>query len=212
MKRVLCFGDSNTFGHNPVDGTRLPYDQRWTGILAGLLGADWQVIEEGLCGRTTTMDDPSGYGLNGLTYLEPCLLSHFPLDLVIIMLGTNDLQVVHPCIPATVALSVRRVVARAKEVIRSGGGKTKVLLISPIYIGDTSVNEYFKELFPVGLSDVRSRQLAPLFQQVAQMENCLFLDAAKVAKASAIDGLHMDPENHKKLAQAIAEMIHRETA
>ena len=156
------------------------------------------------------MEDPTCYGLNGLKYLEPCLLSHFPLDMVVIMLGTNDLQIVHPCCAATVAVSARRVVAKAKDVISHNGMKTKVLMISPIHIGDTSVNDYFRELFPVGVSDVLSRQLAPLYQQMAQLENCLFFDAATVAKPSSIDGLHMDPENHKYLAEAIAEIVHRE--
>ena len=103
MKRIVCFGDSNTFGHNPLDGSRLPRDQRWTGILSDLLGEEYEIIEEGLCGRTTVRECPESPWVSGLPYLTPCVLSHQPFDLLILMLGTNDLQVPFQAIPLTVA-------------------------------------------------------------------------------------------------------------
>ena len=92
MKTVMCYGDSNTWGYNPATQQRYPRDERWTGVLQELLGADYRVIEEGLNGRTTVWDDPIEGYKNGREYLIPCLESQKPLDLVIIMLGTNDLK------------------------------------------------------------------------------------------------------------------------
>src|SRR5258705_7738093 len=91
MKTVLCFGDSNTWGYVPgSDGERFPPDSRWPRRLARALGDEWEVIAEGLNGRTATVDSPVADGRNGLTYLLPCLQSHMPLDVVVIYLGTND--------------------------------------------------------------------------------------------------------------------------
>ena len=92
MKTVLCFGDSNTWGYDPATKNRFPRDVRWAGILAGLLSPDYQVIEEGLNGRTTVWNDPIEGYKNGRDYLIPCLETHRPIDLVILMLGTNDLK------------------------------------------------------------------------------------------------------------------------
>lgn len=92
MKTVLCYGDSNTYGYNPVNGLRYPQDVRWPGKLQSLLGNGYQIIEEGCNGRTTVFDDPLEGWKNGLDYLRPCLNSHKPVDIVILMLGSNDLK------------------------------------------------------------------------------------------------------------------------
>ena len=92
MKTILCYGDSNTWGYNPSMGGRYARDERWPGVLRKELGEGYLVIEEGLNGRTTVWDDPIEGYKNGKTYLVPCLETHKPLDLVIILLGTNDLK------------------------------------------------------------------------------------------------------------------------
>lgn len=92
MRTILCYGDSNTWGFDPATRTRFAPDVRWTGVLADRLGSEFRVIEEGLNGRTTRWDDPIETDHNGLTYLRPCAESHQPLDLIIVMLGTNDLK------------------------------------------------------------------------------------------------------------------------
>ena len=92
MKHILCYGDSNTFGTDPIHGGRHPDDVRWTGVLQKLLGSDYRVIEEGCGGRTTVFEDEISYGRNGLKMLIPIIASHNPLDLIVVMLGTNDLK------------------------------------------------------------------------------------------------------------------------
>ncbi len=107
MKKILCYGDSNTWGHIPVTGGRYGDDVRWTGVLQAALGEGYRVIEEGLNGRTTVHDDPiEGVYKNGKHYLIPCLESHRPLDLVIMMLGTNDLKMRFSLPPSDIARGV----------------------------------------------------------------------------------------------------------
>lgn len=207
MKRVLCYGDSNTYGHDPKDGSRLPYNQRWTGVLASLLGSEWQVIEEGLCGRTISHEDPAIAGRNGLTYLEPCMRSQFPLDYMVIMLGTNDLQSIYSAIPQTVAMAMENMIQQAQRIINSENRQTEIVLLSPIHIGNTGVHNVFSDLFPVGRCDRYSEQLAPLYRDIASRCDCRFMDAAEIAKTSPLDGLHMDVENHGKLAEALYRIL-----
>ena len=92
MITVLAYGDSNTYGYNPRTGLRYSEDIRWTGLLSSHLGNGYRVIEEGCNGRTTIYDDPIDGWKNGLNYFKPCLHSHKPVDIVVMMLGTNDLK------------------------------------------------------------------------------------------------------------------------
>ena len=207
MKRILCYGDSNTFGHNPIDGSRLPRGQRWTGILADLLGDGYEILEEGLCSRTTVHECPDAEGMSGLPYLAPCLLSHRPVDLVILMLGTNDLQVPFSAIPLTVARGAEALVRKIRATLLPPEPQPQILLVSPILIGDVSVNPVFGPLFGFERAQEYSRRLAPYYEDIAQRWGCAFLDAAKAASPSPIDGLHMDPSEHEKLARAFAAKI-----
>lgn len=93
MKTIVCYGDSNTYGYNPENGFRYEYEERWTTILQKELKDSAIVIPEGLNGRTTSFEDELRPGRNGATYLDPCLHSHGPIDLVVLMLGTNDLKI-----------------------------------------------------------------------------------------------------------------------
>ena len=207
MRRILCYGDSNTYGHDPKDGSRLPRDQRWTGILAGLLGDGYEIIEEGLCGRTTVYACPDAPWSSGLPYLTPCVLTHRPFDLMILMLGTNDLQVPFRAIPLTAARGVEALVRRYRSLDWGPEGAPRILLVSPIHIGDVSVNPVFGPLFGYERASNYSRELAPYYRDVADRLGCEFLDAAQFASPSPVDGLHMEPEEHAKLARAFAEKI-----
>lgn len=207
MKRIVCFGDSNTFGHDPKDGSRLPRDQRWTGILSDLLGDGYEIIEEGLCGRTTVRECPEAPWLSGLPYLTPCVYSHQPFDLLILMLGTNDLQVPFQAIPLTVARGAEALVHQFLSLDWPPQARPKLLLVSPIHIGDVSVNPVFGPLFGYERASRYSRELAPYYKEVADRLGCEFFDAATAASPSPVDGLHMDPAEHKKLAQALAVRV-----
>ena len=122
-KTILCFGDSLTWGWIPViEGApsfRYPFEQRWTGAMAAHLGEGHHIIEEGLCARTTDQDDPNDPRLNGSAYLPSALASHLPLDLVIVMLGTNDTKFVYRRTPIDITNGMSKLVG---QVLGSAGG------------------------------------------------------------------------------------------
>ena len=213
MKTILCYGDSNTFGVNPdYDGTpdspfRWPYDVRWPGVLAGLLGPDYHIIEEGLGGRTTAWEDQTVAGRNGLSSLLPVLQSHEPLDMVIIMLGTNDLKGVYQ---ASVMEIGRGMDALLRVCLNpytyDVPGVPKVLVVSPIHLGEGIGHSWLRGVFDAH-SREKSMLLADELQSVAQRYGCLFYDAAKAASASEKDSVHMDASAHRKLAEALAPLV-----
>lgn len=206
-KSILCFGDSNTHGSNPDKrGDRHPYDVRWTGRLQHLLGAEYYVIEEGQGGRTTVLEDPIEPYRNGRDYLPPCLATHNPVDLVIIMLGTNDIKLRFSVPASDVALGVRNLGNMVRQFgAKPGGGAPEILVVSPIHISELVLDGFFGPMYGERSIEL-SHQLAPEIEKIAKENGFHFLDAAKVASPGS-DGLHMDPESHAALAQAVAEKV-----
>ena len=210
-KSILCYGDSNTFGHRPTDGQRYPYGVRWTSLLAENLGKDFQVIEAGLNSRTTVIDDEVEKYRNGLKYIDVVVEMNWPLDLVILMLGTNDMKVRYQAQAVDIAEGARSIVReirRLHQEIRPDW-MPQILLVSPLLVG---------EKIRDGLSDCSegfggeraywlSRELAPLYQQVAREEGCHFLDAGSVASAGTADAFHLEEEGHRDLAAAMEAKV-----
>src|SRR5262245_6704017 len=141
-REVLCYGDSNTWGLDPTTQQRFPREVRWPGRLQAALGASWHVIEEGLNGRTTTLDSVLLPGRNGLEYLGPCLESHAPLDVVLIYLGTSDLADRYAMTATDIARAAGRL-ARMVEQSAAGvdGGAPRPILVCPPPLGDTTWND-----------------------------------------------------------------------
>ena len=206
-KTVLCYGDSNTFGHATADRPDGRYgpDERWTGVLAAALGPQWKVIEEGLGGRTTVSDDPiEGADKNGKTYLYPCLMSHRPLDVVAIMLGTNDLKARFNKTAWEIAAGVGVLVDIVKTAAAGrNGGVPEILVVSPPPTCD-SFTEY-AEMF-IG-APPKSHRLAAEYSRMAAERGVHFFDAGSVIKSSPVDGIHFDPEMLPLLGNAIAAEI-----
>lgn len=204
MKTVMCFGDSISWGQDPATRQRMPYETRWPGVLQRNMGERVRVIEEALCDRTTIWDDPYVEGRNGKTMLGPLLESHAPVDLLVILLGTNDLQRHFNKTAAEVALGLATLVDLAQ---RSGCGPDaqapEILLIAPHRFGALAPMErlYFagKEADAEGLADA--------LRTVADTSGCRFLDASSVVTASQADGIHLDPENHRALAAAVQAKV-----
>lgn len=205
-KRILCFGDSNTWGANPHDGSRYPEDVRWTGVLQSILGDGYQVIEEGYNGRTSVHDDVVEGRLSGVTYFWPCCDSQSPLDLVILMLGTNDLKARFGVDPETIAYGFNRYLNVLKTVPMFGK-KPEVLLVSPILIQPAyKENVLFHDMFGEDAYE-RSCKFAKAYKAFAEANGLHFIDAAQYAEASAADGVHMEPEGHARLGKAFAEKV-----
>jgi lysophospholipase L1-like esterase len=204
MKTILCYGDSNTWGYDPVTKGRFPRDVRWTGVLRRTLGADYLVIEEGLNGRTTVWDDPIEGYKNGATYLVPCLTTHRPLDLVIIMLGTNDLKMRFSVSASDIAngASVLVDLVQRCDPDPKYGPPPKVLLMAPPPVARLSE---FAEMFAG--AEEKSRHFAMHYQRVAQERGCAFLDTSAVIVSSDLDGIHFEQDEHTKLGQAVAAKV-----
>ena len=203
MKTILCFGDSNTWGWNPHTRARYARDERWPGVLRQKLGNNFLIIEEGQNGRTTLWDDPIEGSKNGLAYLSPCLESHHPLDLVIIMLGSNDLKTRFSVTAYDIAQSVSTLVKLVqKSAFGPDGASPQVLLIAPPQLGKLTE---FAEMFEGGVE--KSKKLGAHYQQIAQEQGCHFLDAGKIVTTSDADGVHLDAPEHKKLGQTIAAKV-----
>ncbi|MBX7208452.1 MAG: SGNH/GDSL hydrolase family protein [Verrucomicrobiaceae bacterium] len=216
MKTILCFGDSNTWGYDAA-GTaatgvlqRHSPDARWPGVLARELGPDFRVIEEGQNGRTTVHDDPFSICRNGRNYLPACLESHKPLDVVVMMLGTNDLKTVFAASPAEIASCAAML---AKIILQSDAGigwrPPQLLLISPPAVGDMSRAPDIAEKFADGAA--RSRRLPERYAAVAAQLGCDFLDAQRVVTPSGHDGIHLEAAEHEKLGKAVADAVRRMT-
>jgi lysophospholipase L1-like esterase len=205
MKVILCFGDSNTYGRDPVTKGRLDKNTRWPGVLQNALGMEYDVIEEGLNGRTTVWDDPvrGGTKRNGSFYLLPCLESHAPINLLIMMLGTNDLKARFAVTPYDIGESMGFLIEIAQQS-RCGlnGNCPDILIMAPPPLGKLTE---WAETFQGGVE--KSKKLADYYKSVASAYGCHFLDTSTVIQSSKLDGLHYDPEEHHKLGRAVAGIV-----
>lgn len=202
--RVLCYGDSNTWGDPPNKLSRYPADVRWPGRLQKLLGNEFEIIEEGLCGRTTDIDDSKEAGRNGKTYLLPCLNTHKPIDIFILMLGTNDLKERFKKSPEDIAKSINDLIQMVKTAKVGQKGKApKILLVSPPVVKE-------RALLPIiGMKEAaeKSRELGAKLKDVARKNDSLFVDISKYVGPSRIDGAHLSAESHRKIAEILSRIV-----
>lgn len=207
IKNVLCYGDSNTYGYMPGYGTRYPREIRYPGRLQMLLGDEYNVIEEGCSGRTTLYDDPIDGWKNGMDYLLPCLYSHRPIDIMILMLGSNDLKLTFHLTAEQIAESAGKLV----DVVKSFTAEKqefvpKIILVSPPEIGKGIRNSAFYGAFDEN-SIGESKRFPEFFRKVANQRDCIFFDAAKHIYPSEVDSLHLTPEGHITLAKELAKVV-----
>lgn len=203
MKRIVCFGDSNTWGYNPEAKSRYPKAERWPGVMAAALGNGYDVIEEGLNGRTTVWADPIEEHKCGKDHLIPIVRSHKPFDLLIIMLGTNDLKHRFSLTPFDIAEGAGRLVQIARRIDDAVEGPAPaVLLVAPPPVATLSD---FAAMFRG--AEEKSRALSAEFARVAHELSCPLLDLARVAASSPVDGIHFDRENQEKVGIAMAEKV-----
>lgn len=209
MKNIMCYGDSNTHGYDGATGGRFPWGVRWTSrVQEAMKEENVRIIEEGQNGRTTVWEDPIEGRKSGLKYLLPCLESQSPLDIVVIMLGTNDMKMRFSLCAFDVAAGAETLVKAVKGYFADSQEPVpRILLVSPIEIRREIVGTHFGPMF----GDIRgvemSGQLAPLYEDVAKRQGCEFLNAAAVVSAGADDYLHLNAEGHKKLAEVITEKL-----
>lgn len=208
MKTVLCYGDSLTWGYNAVGPSRHAYADRWPSVLQAELGSAVHVIADGLNGRTTAFDDHlAGEDRNGARTLPVALGTHSPLDLVIIMLGANDMK---PWIHGNAFVS-KHGMARLAQIVRThpyqlAAAAPKLMIVSPPAVTRTD-NVEFSEAFAGG--NEASLHLATHYAALAQEIDCHFFDAGSVASTTPLDGVHLDAENTRAIGKALAPLVRR---
>lgn len=211
QKSVLCYGDSLTWGWIPVEEgsptLRYPFQQRWTGVLAGLLGDGYHVIEEGLSARTTSADDPNDPRLNGSQYLPSAIASHLPLDLVIIMLGTNDTKPYFNRTPYDIAYGMSKLVG---QVLTSAGGvgtpypAPQCLVVAPPPLAPIP-HPFFQGMF--GGGHEKTAEIGRQYRDMADFMKVDFLDAGDFITTDGCDGIHFTAQNNRDLGKAIAAKV-----
>lgn len=213
VKTILCYGDSNlrgfipgTFDEKTGLSARYIKSKRWTGILQNKLGEKYNVVEEGINGRTTTLDEiiPGRPYRNGLALLPVCLESHYPIDFVIFMLGTNDTKIQFNRIEEEITEGMRQLVKTVKTSNKGPSLTTpKIIVIAPQPILKiANLNPQFS-----GKAIEKSKALSMLYNHMAKEEGCEFLDASTIVNSSNIDGIHLDETNHQLLGSAVTEKM-----
>jgi lysophospholipase L1-like esterase len=217
--RVLCFGDSNTYGTCRVgpdtygtptwdpDYVRLDADRRWPGVLQRLLGDGYDVIEEGLNGRTTDLDYDDRPGGNGRSYFLPCLRSHQPLEMVVVMLGGNDLKPSFGRTPAAIAEALGGYADDVATTMNGRGGTPTTVLVGSTAVDDTA--PMFRDLVGDSFDPAhasRAAELSTEIRRVAAERDVLFVDPTPVAPPGE-DGVHLSMESHARLAELVASVV-----
>jgi lysophospholipase L1-like esterase len=205
-KTILCYGDSNTWGAVPNSNQRYPRSVRWTGALQNLLGDGYEVVSEGLCGRTFVAHDPTKPHRTGINHLHAILESADPIDLVIVMLGTNDVKSTYNLDPEDIAEHLDETIhlIKSKKVDLEKVPKIIVICPPPVIVPtENKLDERMVrgvELF---------KELPALYKEVAEKNSCGFINAGDHISSSPIDGYHLDPEAHAKLAQVLQRWIQK---
>lgn len=206
--RILCYGDSNTWGYiSGSDHQRYGNNERWTRILAKLLGDEFEVIEEGLNSRTLTSNDtrPGKEGKNGYEYLLPCLDTHDPIDLVVLMLGTNELKSAYNKTAKEIGelledYFVKIILSRKSQLQDS---YPKLLIVTPPLVNEEA--EYCKAGGKYVGAGSKAKELNNIYKNIAEKYNCYFL--SNEGLETGIDGVHLTKESHKKLAEKLENKI-----
>jgi lysophospholipase L1-like esterase len=211
MKNILVYGDSNTWGLNPewmkTGVLRHGADVRWTGRLQAALGDGYRIIEEGLNGRTTVFNDPTSPGRRGADFLEVCIESHSPLDLIVVILGTNDTKTIFNANEVEITRGLGQLIRAAKNPFLYGADKIPEILIgAPVPLGGGIASRQDVGMLD-GVSVAKSQKLTPHYKALAEMLNCHFIDLGQAASASAVDHVHLDADAHAKIAAAMETKI-----
>jgi lysophospholipase L1-like esterase len=207
MKTILCYGDSITWGSDAATGGRHPFEDRWPNVLQKALGPGVHVVTDGLRGRTTGFDEHlAACDRNGVRILPTTLYTHAPLDLVIIMLGSNDMK---PAIAGT-ALAAMQGMRRLVEIVRLNATRDgtseppAVLIVAPPPLCETA-NPEFAAMFAGGVE--QSGMLASLYADLADENGAGFFDAGSVARTTPIDGVHLDVENTRAIGRGLEPVV-----
>lgn len=202
MKKILCYGDSNTYGFVPAIGTRYNKNERWSGILSTLLSPDFEILEEGLNNRMGFFKSPESIKHSGGEYLPIYLQNHKDIDICILALGTNDSQFFYNLDEKIAYKGLQKLINSLKEI----NPNTEIIIIPPLKIQKNILNGIFSMQFDL-TSVERIKKVFPIFEQVAKENNCKYFDFNELVSPSTADGLHYSKEAHRIIAQHLAGFI-----
>jgi len=202
MKKILCYGDSNTYGFNPETGGRFDKNSRWSGILSEILAPEFTVIEEGMNNRTGFFKNPEGIKQSGGEYLSIYLQNNHDIDICVLSLGTNDTQIFYNINKEIAKTSIQRLINDLNEA----NPQVKIILIPPVKITPDILSSGFSILFSRN-SLTKIEDIFPAFKESAIENNCYYFDFNEFAKPSKFDGLHYTAESHRIIAEKLAEFI-----
>ena len=201
VRTIVCFGDSNTYGYYPTEDERgygrFDETQRWPRLLQDRLGKEYLILEEGLCGRTTAFDDPLRESMNGLNAIYPGLMCHEPVDLLIVMLGTNDVKERLGLEAKDIGQGMKRLLQKAASLPAWGGGEPNILLMAPPVIREDWNPDYSR----------KSGELVPEYRSLAAENGWHFLDVGQYGRFNEKDHMHLTLESHRRLAERLCHLV-----
>lgn len=200
MKKIICYGDSNTFGYNPKDGSRFDENIRWTSLLQKNLGSEYVVINEGMCDRTGFVNNPKGELFSAPKHFPKFIKKSGHIDLLILWIGTNDLQFQYNISLSTIEQGLENLIKLAKTKAK------KILIISPVILNENILKGAFNYQFDK-TSIVKSREVGIVYKKIAEIYNCKLFDINTIVKPSDIDGLHYNSNSHRIIANNLSEFI-----
>lgn len=200
MKKVLCYGDSNTFGFNPEDGSRFDKNTRWTGILQSILGSDYEIIEEGASNRNGFVDNPSGFLYSGSRHFPKIIAKKKDVDILVLAVGTNDLQFLYDVSFSKIENGLEKLIVEAKKRIRN------IYLVPPVVLNEDVLKGVFNYQFDE-TSIAKSKKVGKIYTKLAKVYGCRVFDINDFAHPSPKDGLHYDENAHQLIAENLAASI-----
>ena len=200
MKKILCYGDSNTFGYNPCDASRYDEHTRWTAILQNILGDEYEVIEQGMCDRTGIADNDKGLAFSAQKHFPAFMSDAKGVDILVLWLGTNDLQFKYNLSLDEIENGLEKLILVAQNYTE------KIVLIPSVELSDNILDGYFRCQFD-NISVSKSKEMSKIYTKLSQIYNLEYFDINKFVKPSATDGLHYDSEGHRIIAQKLSEFL-----
>ena len=200
MKKILCYGDSNTFGYNPFDSSRFDEKTRWTALLQENLGSDFEIIEEGACDRTGIADNDKGFLYSAQRHFPKMITKTKNVDLLILAIGTNDLQFKYDLTVHQFENGLEKLIVTAKNNVR------RIILIPPVILHENVLEGFFKFQFDE-TSVSKSKKIGKIYRKLSNIYGLDYFDLNDFVKPSNADGLHYDSEGHKIISTKLSDYI-----
>lgn len=200
MKKILCYGDSNTFGYNPADGSRFGDTIRWTAILQKNLESDFEVINEGICDRTGFVENDKGLLFSSQRHFPKMIIKARNIDILILWIGTNDLQFKYDLSFKQIENNLEKLIITAKNYVK------RIILIPPVVLGNNVLDCYFNCQFDE-TSISKSEKVGEIYRKLSNTYRLNYFDLNEFVKPSKTDGLHFDEIGHKIIAEKLTEFI-----